>query len=285
MAKSKVSEGVTAFIDILGMSERLKSATNEAAILAIAQELKEIQRVFDFDSKDPLTKQVQASYSKKVLAFSDSIVIHLPMKSQMTKSQGTFDPFMSELADFGLNQGMLALDGTFIRGGIDLGYWYKSGSRLVSESLMYAYEAEGKAEMPILVLTKRLMDFFTGHDHRKFYAKRIEPVGTMFRKHTTAKGDTFYYIDYISVCLESLGWQTSMKQRQEYLESDSEKRQEIMNAGYTTNVVRWLTQHARLIEAAHAKAGNAQGKYEWLSKYHNEIASQYTQHPGTVCTV
>lgn len=282
----KINFGVTAFIDVLGFGERVASAKTIEDIAAIAKAVKQIQGRFDFETKDHLTRQVQSMYKKTVLAFSDSIVIHLPLESEITIREGTFDPLLSELSDYALTQGECVMDGIFLRGGIDIGWWHRSGSTLVSGSLLNAYKTEGAVKIPVLALTPQITDFFSKHKHRTFYAKDIEPVSRLLREYVPPQGDPIWYLDYISISLESVHWHTSNAQLAEYRAASSEDRDKIVDDGYKHNINLWLKSHARHVEAGYLNAPEvAKDKYRWLAAYHDEIATAWTGDPDTFCNI
>lgn len=283
--KPKISFGVTAFIDVLGFGERVAAAATEHDVAEIVTVVDKIQAAFEYRTKDELQKKVHSLYKKEVLAFSDSIVIHVPLESEMTVHQGTFDPLMSELSAFALTQGELVLEGVFLRGGVDLGWWHRTGSKLVSASLLHAYKTENKADVPVLALTPNTLNFFEKHRHRDFYAEDIEPVSRLFKPYTTPKGDSLQHLDYIQVCLESVDWQTSREQSEKIKAMSAEERDQARTEGYRTNINRWLHLHARQIEAGHASApAQAQHKYTWLADYHNAHAKDWMADPGSYCT-
>lgn len=206
MAPSKKwSVGVTAFLDILGCADRIRAAETPKDIGAIVTDIRTIQELFEFKPKDQYVKEAHAGSKKTVLAFSDSVIVNVALHSTMTKLQGTFDPIMSELAGMALAQGRCAIFGLFLRGGVDIGWWYRNGTILASESLVGAYRAENSAQVPVIALTDKLYRFLSEHSHRKFYSKDVEPVRTLLRKYRH-KGSTgticFWYLDYISVVAE-----------------------------------------------------------------------------------
>lgn len=283
-----LSMGITAFLDILGFGDRILSAQTNADIDAVVADITAIQEHFEFRPKDKHVKEIHAGYKKTVLAFSDSVVVNIALKSTMTKLQGTFDPIMSELSGMAFAQGRCVTNGLFLRGGVDLGWWYRSGTILASESLVGAYKTEGSASVPVIALTERLYKFLSGHGDRRFYSKDIEPVGTLLRQHSYdgPKGRvSFRYLDYITVIAESIDWITSEQQRQSCLAAPPEKRDHIRELGYRKNLREWFKEHARQIKLAHARAKNdaVRQKYEWLAEYHNEIAPRFTPSTLALC--
>jgi hypothetical protein len=285
-----LSVGITAFLDILGCGDRILNAQTTADIDAVVTDIRTIQKDFEFRPKDKHVKEVHAGSKKTVLAFSDSVVVNVALTSKMTKLQGTFDPIMSELSGMAFAQGRCATNGLFLRGGVDLGWWYRTGTILASESLVGAYKTEGTASVPVIALTGRLYDFLSGHRDRRFYSKDIEPVDSLLR-HYSYDGPrgkvSFWYLDYITVIAESVDWITSAEQRQSCLAAPPERRDHIRELGYRRNLRDWFKEHARQIMLAHGRAKNesVKHKYEWLADYHNEIAPRFTPSPLALCTL
>ena len=290
MAKSLKgsSVGITAFLDILGFGDRVVEAQSNADIQAVVAEVRRIQEHFDFKPKHKHVKENQASSKKTVLAFSDSIVVNVALKSTMTKLQGTFDPIMSELWTFAIAQGRCVNDGVFLRGGVDLGWWYRAGNLLASESLVRAVRMEKDAVVPVIALTDKLYEFLSKHSDREYYSTDIEPVNKLFRRYTSEgpKGEvSFWYLDYITAIAEATDWVTSGAQRQACLEAPREKREHIRELGYRKNLRDWFKHHAKQIRLAHSRAQSesVKYKYEWLADYHNEIAPRFTPSPHALC--
>ncbi|MGC4076408.1 MAG: hypothetical protein QM702_05115 [Rubrivivax sp.] len=289
MSRKNITLGVTAFLDILGFGDRVLHAKSTDEVDHIALDVRRIQKEFDYKPRDPVVREVQSNYKKTVLAFSDSVIVNVPLQSEMTELQGTFDGLMSELSSMAFAQARCVNQGLFLRGGVDLGWWYRRGSTLVSQSMVRAYKAEGAANVPVISLTDALYRFFFEHKDRQYYSNDIEPVSRLLRRYTEAgpKGEVdYWYLDYITTFAESIGWMTSKAQREEYLAADSDQKNEIMEAGYQSNLDRWFSHHARTIETAHrlAPSEKVKAKYVWLSKYHNEIAPNYTKLKSSVCT-
>jgi hypothetical protein len=284
-----LSYGITGFLDVLGFADRVRAAKSFKHIDAIVSQIRTIQKEFEFASKDVTVKQVHAGMKKTVLAFSDSVIVNIPMRSTMAKLQGTFDLVMSELAGMALAQGMCATSGLFLRGGVDIGWWYRKSTILASESLVGAYSAEDNAIVPIIRLTDGLHKFVSEHPHRRFYSKEIDPVKTMLRQYsgTGPKGPiSFWYLD-IRVVAESIDWAPSMQERPAFLATTPEQRVRIRAKGYEKVLREWFRDHARSITRAHVAAQNdrVRKKYLWLAEYHNEIAERFTQAPLAFCKI
>lgn len=286
ITEKDLSAGVTAFIDILGFGNKVLDAESLGDLNEIHSAIKLIQEAFDFETKDDLVRDVQKMHSTTVLAFSDCVVINIPLQSEATKYEGTFDPIMSEVTSFAYGQGTCSLNSLFIRGGIDLGWWCQSGSTLISQSMVNAYKAEDGASVPVIALTQEFYDYFSNHKHRDFYSEDFDPIPKVFRRYT--EGDKeFFYIDYITICLESLSWHRSKKQLDRYRSADPDEKDKIMSEGYKDNIDDWLITHARNIETAFKKAVDekVKSKYAWLSRYHNEVAKGFSVNKVCQCSV
>lgn len=243
MSRKNITLGVTAFLDILGFGDRVLSATSIKEVDLIARDVKRIQQEFDYKPKDSTVREGQGNYKKTVLAFSDSVVVNVPLQSEMTETQGTFDALMSELSSMAFAQARCINQGLFLRGGVDLGWWYRRGATLVSQSMVRAYKAEGSANVPVIALTDDLYKFFFKHDDRKYYSSDSEPVRRLLRKYAAVgpKGEVeYWYLDYISTFAESIGWMTSNAQRDEYLSASPDQKSEIMERGYQSNIDNWF---------------------------------------------
>lgn len=288
MIAKKTSMGVTAFIDILGFGARVLGAKSLGEVASISSQVETIRNQFDFESEDELIKKVHKMYKKKVLAFSDSVIVNFPISSVATKYEGTFDPIMSEISGFGMAQGNCVQRGLFIRGGVDLGWWYQSGKTLVSQSLTRAYYSEGNANVPVLALTDDLYAFLSEHSDRKFYSDSADPIVDTFRKYEgIAKGKdvSFWYVDYIRICIESIDWMSkSGLEAYKKASPESDERQSIIDDGYRRNVAAWLKNHASMIRCAYNTADEkCKSKYVWLAEYHNEYAKVYTKVDDCLC--
>lgn len=278
--KITARRSVSAFVDILGFADTTLAVKSADDLVTLEKKVRFVQEAFEYNSKDKEVRESHAIYRKSVLAFSDCVVINLPLRSSITEAEGTFDPIMSELVSLAWAQCTCVFEGVFLRGGISFGWWYRSGSRLVSSSLVHAYKHEQKAGMPILAITPELFDFLSKHKHRSFYSENVDPIWATFESFThPVSREKIYFLDYLSIWLRSVDWMASRKDYEEYLATLPEMRQEIMNRGYERNLKKSLVFHKEAIEKAlgDAKEESVRTKYEWLISYHNRIAKRYTK--------
>jgi hypothetical protein len=116
MPQKSISMGITAFLDVLGFGDRVLNARKISDIDAVVKSVRSIQSEFDYMPKDKLDREVHAIYKKTVLAFSDSVIVNVPLQSDMTEHEGTFDPLMSELSGIAFAQGRCVTSGLFTSG-------------------------------------------------------------------------------------------------------------------------------------------------------------------------
>lgn len=281
-------KSISAFIDILGFADTTLAVTSADDLAALEAKVRLVQDAFEFSSKDKSVRDQHVIYKKNVLAFSDCVVVNLPLRSTITKHEGTFDPIMSELVSMAWAQCTCVLEGIFLRGGISLGWWYRSGHRLVSSSLVHAYKFENQAMWPVLALTEDLYGFLANHDHRQFYSEDFDPIPLTFDSFEHPRSNnTVYFLDYLSIWLSSIDWATSRSEFEEYLAAIPEIRNEIMNRGYEQNVLKSLMFHKEAIENAlvYARTKKVRAKYEWLAGYHNKVSKRFTRSKKSIIII
>ncbi|MGE0093826.1 MAG: hypothetical protein AB7M05_19730 [Alphaproteobacteria bacterium] len=274
--------GVVAFIDLLGFSSRAEALGTEDDIKNLERDIKRIQAWFDHKPSDDLTKQVQKITAKSVIAFSDCIILSVPFESDLARSGGHFDVVMSELTNVAYAQGRCAVNGIFLRGGIDYGIWYRRGDVLISPAMIKAYHLEREACVPMIALTDSLLTYLSEHRHRKFYHKSIDPIESTFRKFENLPNDsTQHFVDYIPICLESLEGSIPKEAQEIYATSSSEEKDRMRNEAYECACNVWISQHRKEIIKAHERATveSVRAKYVWLARYHDDAVSRFFKRP------
>lgn len=281
--ESTPSVGITAFIDILGFGSRVLAAESAADIESIRKSVELIRKTFDHNTGEDLALSNQKLVGAEILAFSDSVIVNIPLESEATKYSGTFDPIMSEIAGFALAQGECVLNGTFLRGGIDLGWWYRDDEIVISQSLTRAYKQESECHYPVISITDSLAEFLETHKDRQIYSQDIDPTRSIFAE-TQFASKSITFIDYIRICLNSLDWMIDKAQINEHRSATPEEKQRIVSEGYRKKVDAWLTTHATRIREAHEHAPDqVKAKYQWLQDYHNRMAKQYSDNVACIC--
>lgn len=138
----KPIHALVGFIDILGFSHKVRSAKTAQDLQAIADAVRLVQREFEAtpSGSTPDVRAIHRLHAKRVLAFSDCVVISIGMRSAMTRHEGTYDPLMMQVCGLAYSQGACVLRGIFLRGGLELGWWWSRQSVLVSSALAAAYD-------------------------------------------------------------------------------------------------------------------------------------------------
>ncbi|MCH2449224.1 MAG: hypothetical protein MK198_03675 [Gracilimonas sp.] len=282
--KSNMSAGITGFIDILGFGNRVLEANDDRAISTIVESVRFVQSEFDFDPEKTELEPTQ----KTVLAFSDCIVLNIPFESEVTEYVGTFDGFMFEFYRIALAQIRCIEQSIFLRGGLDSGWWFKDGDIVVSHSLVNSYLIEGKANVPIIALSKELYNKFANHpDIEEVYNGNTDILDDMFNIYE-ADDQKWYFINYLSLALDSVSWGTDGEQIDRFRNAESpEEKDKIRSIGYKKNIEHLFNTHKREILKAYLKAGNdkVKAKYEWLASYHNRVVNARLGNNQLQCTL
>ena len=283
LKKKSVKLGLVGFIDLLGYTNRVRSLHTFDDVRQLDQDLNRIQDWFDYQPTDNLTKSVQKISGKKVLAFSDCVIVFLPVNSSLTKSQGDFDVFLNELFILALSQGRCAINEIIVRGGIDYEIWCKRKDRLISPAFVAAYEAERGAVVPMIAVTEELYEHLSNHPHRQFYAASYDPLPKLIRKFDNfPDGKNRRFIDYLPVFLEALDGKLTGEEKEVYFSVDSETRATMRDKAFWRDCHRWALCHANFIrkQLAATNDRNIREKYSWLAWYHNDALDRY--YNGTV---
>jgi hypothetical protein len=135
----KTSQSLVAFVDLLGFSDRVTSAKTPEDLNAIYQQILTVRE--EFEHEPPTEKrEVHRRFQKRVLAFSDSVVISIGSRSRAVEMMGDFDALGLELTLMAYAQGECTRLGYFLAGGIDLGPWAYTNDVLISPALVRAYQ-------------------------------------------------------------------------------------------------------------------------------------------------
>lgn len=284
MNKDLISYGATVFVDILGFSEKTRRAESFEDIEKIEKAILQVQDFFEHNPSDEMTKSNHALYSRRVLAFSDCVIAHIPLNSQATEYSGQFDPIMSVLVGLAFSQGMCVHNSHFVRGAVELGWWYHENDVLISQALSNAAKLEASANVPVIALCEDFYNYIENHEDRKAYHESIDPIKSMLRHYESEK-ISYYYLDYIGILLRNMDPVLSKAERELYSSASADERDRLNSQFYIDMCERWLEEHARIIENAvvgiHER--NIRSKYEWLSAYHNDICKQYTARESCYC--
>ncbi|CAM5783845.1 hypothetical protein [Rhizobacter fulvus] len=186
-----------------------------------------IRIAFDYASEDEHLLEVQESCGKSVLAFSDSVIVNVPLGSEMTESEGHFDGLMSEVHSMAVAQAKCVESGLFLRGGVELDWWYLDGSTLVSKALASAYELEGLCCVPVIAITKKVLEFLGKSEGRAAYSKSADPFPRLIRHFSGEVGGKnldIRFLDYLSAFAGEIDWTPTKSNREKLLSMPPDER-------------------------------------------------------------
>jgi hypothetical protein len=272
ITRRHLKNGVLAFIDLLGFSARVEAISTETELRALDDAVSFVQAEFGHRTRDESTRDANKVMHKTVLAFSDCLVISVPIRSPLADHQGSFDLLMDEMSSFGLAQGTSALRGTFLRGGVDLGFWYRRRDSLISPAMIHAYHLEHDACVPMIAITPALWKYLANHPHRRFYSDDLDPILRTFRRHTKLpNGTTQRFINYVRICLETVEGRWIGDERERYDSAVAAERDRMRSEIWKRACRDWARDHAKAIAAAYevAQTDSVRAKYRWLARYHD----------------
>ncbi|GEC57901.1 hypothetical protein ABIF38_008733 [Bradyrhizobium japonicum] len=279
IVRRNLKSGLFAFIDLLGFSARVEAIINEEQLRALDDEVVHVQNEFEHKSTDRFIREEHKIVGKTVLAFSDCLVISVPLHSKVADSEGTFDLLMSELTSYAWAQGTCVLRGIFLRGGVDLGFWYRRKDTLISPALVRAYRLEHAACVPMIAITPDLQTYLSDHPHRKYYSDDVDPTPkTLMQYSNLPNGQTQWFINYLRICLDTIEPTISGEDRDRYQAEDQDGRDRMRTEAWQNACRDWARQHRNAILTAYASAGNdesVRAKYAWLFRYHNEEIGRF----------
>ncbi len=277
-----VNVGMVAFIDLLGYSARVSAIETDDDLKLIETDVRRVQRWFDHRTGDQGVRELQKLQGKKVLAFSDCIVVAVPSFSELAGSEGDFDVQLSEVVGLAYAQGLCVLNGIFVRGGADYGLWYKRRDTIISPAMVGAYELEQCAVVPMIAFSDDLISHFQNHPHRKFYYEKPDPVDRYFREFELPDGQKKWMLDYLPLTLGEMDGHLTPEEMDEYRISDSAGKDELRTTAWWRGIRDTVMLHKERIIDAHAATDVAKIrlKYEWLARYHDDAVHRFIDAPS-----
>jgi hypothetical protein len=268
------------FFDILGFSAKVEKVQSETELVELAGIVESIRKHFEFRSKDKSTRETHIILGKQVLAFSDCVVTAVSVQTDFVRSEGFYDTFGSQIVDMAYSQVQCIFDGYFLRGGVDIGYWYHQKGLLVSPALVGAYnEEQQRALHPVISISPRLYRLLRDDPGRKFYSRDADPFSDEFSSFMRPGKGRVYFINYLRLAAASLDWDPDKATREAYMAAppDSDERGKIMDEGYRRNLTGFFQRHKELIESAHKAAADEKVKlkYRFLADYHNKELKRF----------
>ena len=275
-----MSISMVGFFDILGFSAKVEKVQTETELVELATTVESIRKHFEFRSKDKSTRETHIILGKQVLAFSDCVVTAVSVQTDFVRSEGVYDTFGSQIVDMAYSQVQCIFDGYFLRGGVDIGYWYHRKGLLVSPALVGAYkEEQERALYPVISISPRLYRLLRDDPGRKFYSRDADPFTDEFSSFTHPDKGRVYFINYLRLAAASLDWDPDRATREAYMAArpDSDERGKIMDEAYRRNLTGFFQRHKELVESAHKAAadGKVKLKYLFLADYHNKELKRF----------
>lgn len=277
LSRRYANVGMVGFVDLLGFSARVLSIETANDLKAIEADVRRVQRWFDHRTKDEAVREVQKLQSKTVLAFSDCLVVAVPSFSELAGSEGDFDVQLAEVVSLAYAQGLCAVNGIFVRGGLDYGLWYKRRDTIISPAMVVAYNLERTATVPMIAISDNLMRHFQDHPHRKFYHEEPDPVSRYFREFELPGGRKQWMLDYLPLTLGEMDGSLTTEERERYRLEDPEGREVLRADAWRRAIRETASVHKDRIVVAHAAAAtdSIKLKYEWLARYHDEALGRF----------
>lgn len=277
----KLRNGLVAFVDMLGFSNRVESIrrrSDEEDLSALERDVEFVQSAFQHRPQEQYIRESQRLSGKKVLAFSDCVVISFPFTSSLTKSAGIFDALGSELHTLALAQAQCVSKSIFLRGGIDLGLWYRNADTLISPAMVRAYRLEHEASVPVIAVTDKLADFLYNHEERGFYSKDADPLRKLLTRNPSIPGNSnFYYLDYLPLWLDALDTVIAPQDAERYESSDVGTRDKMRTLAWESACRSTAKLHRDHVRSAYRSSPDevVRAKYRWLIDYHNSRVSAF----------
>jgi hypothetical protein len=185
---------------------------------------------------------------------------------------------MSEITSFALSQGTCVLQGIFLRGGIDIGFWYRRNESLISPALVKAYNLERDACVPMIAITPDLRKYLFNHPERRFYSQDLDPIPKTLKQYRKLpNGKALWFINYVRICLESIEPMLVGEERKKYEAEDEDGRDRMRTQAWQKACLDWANYHGQAILKAHAEAQipSVRAKYAWLAGYHNTEVKKF----------
>ncbi|MDB5556360.1 MAG: hypothetical protein JWL86_6344 [Rhizobium sp.] len=273
--------GLVAFIDLLGYSARVEAIQTADDLKKIERDVRNVQAWFDYKSGDEAIRDVQKLQSKRILAFSDCLVIAVPSFSELTRSEGDFDVQLAELVAFAYAQGRSVVNGIFLRGGIDYGLWYKRSDTIISPAMITAYHLEQSAIVPMIAISDALMAHFRKHPHRKFYSKGDDPFRRYFKRLALPDGRKQWMLDYLPLFLGEIDGVLTRDERERYRDADNQERERMRATAHLRDLRSMTLAHKEQIVTARSATTSLRirAKYDWLAEYHDDAVRRFYRRP------
>lgn len=287
---SKLKYALVGFYDLLGFSDRIERIDSESALQRAVQAVEEVRNNFEYAPREQDQIDTHKILDKEVLAFSDCVITATSLHTELAQETGNLDLLLSELLDIARGQCASVLKGHFIRGALDIGFWYYKRGILISPTLVTVYKLEHDHTIyPIISISNRLYRHLRGSADRSRYHKSADPFPNKFSSFMHPKTQKrVHFLNYLRIMIGELDWQFDRSTHEAYMKAEPSKKGAIMSDGYKKSLSRFFLWHKEAIERALklTHAPSVQEKYIFLAEYHNrELKRLSVYEPALAVTI
>lgn len=278
MSAPLLKRSMVAFIDVLGMRDRALSVSSEEDLVRLCGEIKAIHCIFDRTPSHRYVPQANRAVGKRVLAFSDAIIVVMDLDSDVSRIIGILDTMADELTGLAQSQALAVVNGTFVRGGIAGGYCWNEGDVLVSDALVRAYAMETCTCFPVISIEDQFYKSFVTHPGNECYCKGDAPRDTLFSSFKKPDSEeAVHFLDYLRIAIHSsTDWHCDEDRSAYVAERDPQDKARIMSDSFSRSQLRLIEAHAEAVRVELGKnhRETVRRKYEWLRDYHDRTVEQ-----------
>ncbi len=278
ITRRNLQYGILAFVDLLGFSDRVARIETEEDLIELDEDISFVQTQFEHQAPEDFIKESHRLMKKRVRAFSDCLVISVPIQSQLSRVQGAFDTLLGELDSFALAQGMCVNRRIFLRGGVDIGFLFSRRASLISPALVKSYNLERAASAPLIALTPELRTYLTEHPGRTAYSADADPIAwSLMDAENLPNGESHCCLNYFGTCLRNVDPAFDADDQRKLRAVEGEERDTMVSEAWQSAALAWAQSHGDAIRAGYQGAGTngVREKYIWLAGYHDREVEKF----------
>ncbi len=243
---AEYKHAIVSFIDLLGFSDTVKNSISPDEIITMLSIVKDRAKI-STESKD--------MFGSEVMCVSDCIIRAEPL---MHPQKVSAPESLMELLSLVHLQAELIHEGFPVRGAITHGRVYFKGRTLFGDAYQEAYKLEQKADVPRIIIDKKLVDDYVGYPEGggdPEYANGLEELMRLISKDT----DGQWFLDYLRAFESETGHESDYVQ---------------FVANHRDFIIRGLRNH---------DGTSVVRKYEWMRQYHNSHVRTFNK--GTLANL
>lgn len=267
---------LVAWVDILGFKEEIRNARAQEEFKAVYDKVRRVHEEFakESASDDPDNQaEENRNYGRRVISLSDGLVVVQSKDTEVRQVLDTYGFVQGFMDDLRMAQAQCAYQGIFLRGGIDIGYFWFDDDILLSPALVEAYFIEDKiAKNPAILLKAELIDKIAKLKNKPAGCNGRELVRDCEWLEGEHKGK-YVMLDYMNIIANGdHGWHSNedLKAYQDR-SRPAEERDTIFNESRNRKAGVILLSMKQKLLSAYAGAPNetVRNKYRWLMRYFN----------------